>query len=136
MEAGNFPQLWVTMASCQRPYYRSMHRCMHGNTCTIYATYAHMLIEHMQHIHMSNMKMCTHSICEHTHVQVYTMHAEHTHGRHICMHTQYTQHDMCIWTYIFPTFSNHLAALCSSTREAQHLTGSPPPAPEKHLSSF
>lgn len=75
--------------------------------------------------HMSNMKMCTHSICEHIHVQVYTMFAEHTHGRHICMPTQYTQHDMYIWTYIFPTFFNHLAALCSSTREAQHLTGSP-----------
>lgn len=69
--------------------------------------------------------MCTHSICEHIHVQVYTMFAEHTHGRHICMPTQYTQHDMYIWTYIFPTFFNHLAALCSSTRDVQSLTGSP-----------
>ena len=70
---------------------------MHGHTCTIYATYTHMLIEHMRHSHMNNMQMCTHSICEHIHVQVQAMYAEHTDvaDTYVCTHNIHN----VTWTY-------------------------------------
>lgn len=106
-----------------------VHAQMHAwtymyNICHI-CTHAHWT--HATHTHEQYANVHTQYMWIYTHTGTHNVCRTYTRGRHICMHTQYTQHDMYIWTYIFPAPSNHLAALCSSTREAQPLTGFPQP---------
>lgn len=91
------------------------------NICHI-CTYAHWT--HATHTHEQYENVHTQYMWTYTCTSIHNVCRTYTWQTHMHAHTIYTTWHVHMDIHI-PTFSNHLAALCSSTREAQHLTGSP-----------